>query len=1055
MFKLTSHENPRVIRVFISSTFVDMQDEREQLIKHTFPQLRKLARERGVELTEIDLRWGITQQAAERGETIARCLGEIERSRPYFIGLLGHRYGWIPSQPLPGEAEVDRVERLEKLKRRLRREETLYTAVDLLDESLSATEVEIQHGVLRSVDTRNRSRFYYRVTSPAEFSEPKGSEAEVKLSALKALLGERLKTHPPLEYSSLEQLHLAVLADFQGFLDDEYPASKKPNSLHSAINAHREFAQSRLGIWEGDGGLLDELDEHFESGAGQVLVTAPAGLGKSALLAHWIAHRQDLDDQVFYAFCGGGPGTARWSDLLRFLFRQVADFFGSTGEEAKEPNKDSDLALKFCALLTSAAAQHQGRFLIVVDGLDQVADKGELRWWPFAFPSEVLVVAGVRSGSTADLLAARGMPVVTLEPLKVLDRKKVIRSVLKRSAKDLGDALLAEIAEDKESGNPLVLRTLLQELKAHGDHADLPAFVRSYISTDSEQAFFDKVVERIDRDYPNAQVVLPLFGVAVEGLSESEIREASGLGDQHFLWAELHDVLAPQFVERDGLLSFGHDYLRQAVARRYLLPGDEARYQRQLAEYFLADGRKLDGHALREWPELLARCGARERLKAELPQPEVTEALAQDAPADLRRWWLATGCTADEVEDLITQPLGEAWLPERTTAIPGFIGDWLGRYRWVCGFEERRLDSRLSTLGKDHPDTISAKSNLAASYSALGRHQEALVLKEQVLAERRRILGPDHTATISAQSNLAVTYAALGRQEEALRMREQVLADRLRLLGTDNRLTINARLRLAVSYSALGRQNDALREIEQVSADRLRLLGPYHPDTISAQSNLAVSYSALARSQEALELKEQVLAGRQRLLGPDHPDTIVAKGNLATSYSDLGRHQEALELEEQVLADRLRIFGPDHPDTIVAKGNLKISYSQLGRNQEALELQEQVRADRLRTLGPDHPDTVRAGHGLALTYLNLERPADALPYAQQVVTALSRVQGERSSEIMDEVDTLARCLEALGRNSEALVLRQRIFEVFSEVFGDADEQTQEARQKLDRLESLS
>ncbi len=56
---------------------------------------------------------------------------------------------------------------------------------------------------------------------------------------------------------------------------------------------------------------------------------------------------------------------------------------------------------------------------------------------------------------------------------------------------------------------------------------------------------------------------------------------------------------------------------------------------------------------------------------------------------------------------------------------------------------------------------------------------------------------------------------------------------------------------------------------------------------------------------------------------------------------------------------------------------------------------------------------------------------------------------------MDEVDTLARCLEALGRNSEALVLRQRIFEVFSEVFGDADEQTQEARQKLDRLESLS
>ena len=44
----------RQIRVFISSTFRDMQDERDYLMKRTFPKLRKFAAERDVTLTELD-----------------------------------------------------------------------------------------------------------------------------------------------------------------------------------------------------------------------------------------------------------------------------------------------------------------------------------------------------------------------------------------------------------------------------------------------------------------------------------------------------------------------------------------------------------------------------------------------------------------------------------------------------------------------------------------------------------------------------------------------------------------------------------------------------------------------------------------------------------------------------------------------------------------------------------------------------------------------------------------------------------------------------------------
>ena len=98
----------RTIRVFISSTFRDMHAEREELVKRVFPQLRKLCAERGVVWGEVDLRWGITEEQSQRGEVLPICLAEIKRCRPYFIGLLGERYGWVPKS-IPEELEKEQA----------------------------------------------------------------------------------------------------------------------------------------------------------------------------------------------------------------------------------------------------------------------------------------------------------------------------------------------------------------------------------------------------------------------------------------------------------------------------------------------------------------------------------------------------------------------------------------------------------------------------------------------------------------------------------------------------------------------------------------------------------------------------------------------------------------------------------------------------------------------------------------------------------------------------------------------------------------------------------
>src|SRR4030067_1358206 len=86
----------RRIRVFVSSTFRDMMAERDELMAQTWPELRRFCRERQVELVEVDLRWGIAEEQSTRKETLKLCLDEIRACRPYFIGLLGERYGWGP-----------------------------------------------------------------------------------------------------------------------------------------------------------------------------------------------------------------------------------------------------------------------------------------------------------------------------------------------------------------------------------------------------------------------------------------------------------------------------------------------------------------------------------------------------------------------------------------------------------------------------------------------------------------------------------------------------------------------------------------------------------------------------------------------------------------------------------------------------------------------------------------------------------------------------------------------------------------------------------------------
>ncbi len=167
--------------VFISSTFKDMQFERDAL--HTFAAAginEKLA-DYGEEVYFGDLRWGVNTMSLDSDEGCRRvlevCLDEIDDCRPYMIVLVGERYGWIPDAKLICDAAKNK-------------------GIDIAGD-MSVTELEIEYGAFVPKASAGRVFFYFRELDTSEMTDTErldylaeSEEHRARTEALKAKIRE-------------------------------------------------------------------------------------------------------------------------------------------------------------------------------------------------------------------------------------------------------------------------------------------------------------------------------------------------------------------------------------------------------------------------------------------------------------------------------------------------------------------------------------------------------------------------------------------------------------------------------------------------------------------------------------------------------------------------------------------------------------------------------------------------------------------------------------------------------------------------------------------------
>ena len=277
------------LRVFLSSTFRDMTHERDYLNKTIFPKIKRIARERRVEFTAVDLRWGVTEEEAQQGKVVEICLSEIDRCKPFFLGFLGERYGWAPS-----EQDIDRYEDLIS---------TFPIVKTSLSQGLSVTEMEIVHGVLEA-ESQIEAAFYQRTLActqelaeasvqSSDYFEP-NLEGQQKLSELKAKLKQ--SRYPIRSYSDIEVFGQVVYDDLLATLDRIFPESEVKSELEATRLEHRAYAEDRAARYLPQQDSLDALDRYLvriqdkaqNERLTPLVIGGESGLGKSALLSYWL-----------------------------------------------------------------------------------------------------------------------------------------------------------------------------------------------------------------------------------------------------------------------------------------------------------------------------------------------------------------------------------------------------------------------------------------------------------------------------------------------------------------------------------------------------------------------------------------------------------------------------------------------------------------------------------------------------------------------------------------------------------------------------------------------
>lgn len=452
-------------KIFISSTFKDMQYERDILHEQVLPKLNATAMEYGDSVSLCDLRWGVDtsdlSEAESARKVLSVCLDEIDRCRPYMIIIIGARYGWIPDAATAEDLVRHRIDSLQDLER-------------------SVTEMEIEYGALSRKYPGN-CLFYFRNADYSRFPASYQCESplhEKRIGELKERIrritgGEGLREYTISWDPETERPDgVAVFArmveeDVKRLMTAEWESRLRMSPWEKDELLQWNQAEERAQQFAARDALIGDVKKQLDAGHRLIALRGESGSGKSMLVSKLAVDLRDEGGAVFPCFCGSSALTGTAANLVRAMTRRINDELGIRTEERNTGAPETEDSLGEALSMAVSRYEEKGTrpLTILIDAVDQLtpdAFRDEFRFLPPVAEGKVRVVLSMLD--TFPVPAGLPTELIQLRALTEEEKVQVIRGILGFQSKELDESVMQRICAKEASGNPLYLSILLRRL---------------------------------------------------------------------------------------------------------------------------------------------------------------------------------------------------------------------------------------------------------------------------------------------------------------------------------------------------------------------------------------------------------------------------------------------------------------------------------------------------------------------------------------------------------------------------------------------------------------
>lgn len=469
--------------LFVSSTFRDMDLERDAIQEIVSPALNREARRYGQSVSFCDLRWGIDTSKLESEDGSQKvldvCLDEIDRCQPPMVVLLGYRFGWIPSAQLV----QDTAERYE---------------IELDDLEKSVTALEIEYGALTDPARLRNTLFYFReiVGEPSADYQAENPEQAARMQALKdrirRMTGEQVKTYRLTweegRLNGIQAFCDMLCSDLLDRLLPEWKAYDAMSPFEKEIYVHETYLRGKADMFRARTVFAEHVLYNIEAGQRLTILKGLVGSGKSTLFSHLAFRLRESGWNVFPLFANLTTGTNTALEILQLMVYALEEMLG---EAHFNQNKERSLTVESKEVAAARQviqgsqedAQEQisvadwqkrleelcakyrktgKKLMLMLDAADQLIPddcRDKLVFIPEELDEHVCFLM-----TCLPELNIQGNPAEMIPPVDAADKRRVIEGILAAHNRELSEEVIGAMLALEAADNPLYLSFVVQRL---------------------------------------------------------------------------------------------------------------------------------------------------------------------------------------------------------------------------------------------------------------------------------------------------------------------------------------------------------------------------------------------------------------------------------------------------------------------------------------------------------------------------------------------------------------------------------------------------------------